>query len=306
MSKFLTSRNLGSTILSLSEPKSQFLNSQPSVQRSTPPLNISHTTAPLFSLVPTTHTLSLSTFQHVHLSYSKPQIKMEYVYRMHHIQATDPVFLAYLTGKFSALRLSALQTSPASFGSTFARESAFTAAQWAAFIQRPQIHNFVAVAYGATTPLENQTLDTGDWIGCGTLIGPTPKAIYYLPESGGTEIGSDEEEDKWHMTFVYNSPLHRGKGVAKMLIKAAEDYTIQNAKSTGKKSTRMRVFLAPNNLSAKALYSSYGFVDAGNCTYMDAYHANGDAELAPPDGGLGDPAKYLTRLGLIMQKVCFV
>lgn len=108
------------------------------------------------------------------------------------------------------------------------------------------------------------------------------------------------------MTFVYNSPLHRGKGVAKLLIKGAEDYTIQQAQSTGKKSTRMRVFLAPGNTGAYQLYSKYGFVDAGNCTYIEAYVANGDSELMPADGGFGEPEKYHSRAGLIMQKVCFV
>lgn len=235
-----------------------------------------------------------------------PPSPISYVYRIHHIPTDDPLFLAYLTGKFSSVRLSALQTSPESFGSSFARESSFSAAQWAIFLQRPQVNNFVAVAYASTTPLENQTLDKGDWIGCGTLIGPTPKAIYHLPESGGTEMGSDEEEDKWHMTFVYISPLHRGKSVAKLLMTGAEEYTIKEARSSGKKSTRMRVFLAPNNLGAKKLYSSMGFVDAGNCTYIEAYVANGDAELIPADGGYGDTALYHSRLGLIMQKVCFV
>lgn len=165
------------------------------------------------------------------------------------------------------------------------------------------MHNFVAVAYDPSTPLENQTIETGDWIGCGKLLGPTPKAIYEVLEGGGPEIGSDEEESKWHMTFVYNSPLHRGKGVAKMLIKAAEDFTVNDARSTQKSRTRMRVFIAPDNLTARKLYFGLGFQDAGNCTFIEAYNANGDPELAPADGGFGNPERYHSRLGLIMEKV---
>jgi len=231
---------------------------------------------------------------------------MAYVYRVHRLPTDDPLLLAYFSGKLSALRLSALQTAPASFGSTFARESSFTAKQWAAFLQRPLVHNFVAVAYSSTTAPEDQTLDTGDWIGCGVFIGATPKAIFEIPEGGGAEIGSDEDENKWHMTFVYNSPLHRGKGVARMIINAAQEYAIKHAQETGRKSMRMRVFLAPTNGAAYNLYSRFGFVDSGKCTYVEAIAANGDGELLPACGGSSDPAKYLSREGLTMEKVCVI
>lgn len=229
--------------------------------------------------------------------------QMAYVYRVFCLPTDDPILLAYYAGRLSALRLSALQTAPASFGSTFARESKFTAKQWYAFLRRPLIHYFVAVAYPAATAPEDQTLDTGDWIGCSVFIGATPKAIFEIPASGGPEVGSDEEENKWHMTFLYSSPLHRGKGVAKMIINGAEEYIVKDAQETGRKSIRMRIFLAPTNEQAYKLYSRLEFVDSGKCTYMEAIAANGDAELLPACGGLSSPQKYLSRDGLAMEKV---
>ncbi|CZR50759.1 related to GNAT family acetyltransferase [Phialocephala subalpina] len=224
-----------------------------------------------------------------------------YIYKIHHVPASDENLLPFLAGKFASLRLSALTVSAPAFSSTFEIESAFTASQWIERLKRPLVCTFVAVAYGAATPPEKQTIDAGDWIGSATLLGPFTKEMYEIPESGGPSIGSDEVESRWQMTAVFNSPDHRGKGIAKMLIQGALDFA---AEQTGKgRSTRMRIMIHPRNVVVKKLYVGLGFVDAGNTTLAEAYLANGDAEMLPPDGGKSDPEKYHNRLGLIMERV---
>lgn len=65
--------------------------------------------------------------------------------------------------------------------------------------------SFAAVAYSPETNSKEQLIGTGQWVGIGTLIGPTSKNEYEIPESGGSEIGTDEDESKWHITFVFAS-----------------------------------------------------------------------------------------------------
>lgn len=226
--------------------------------------------------------------------------EMSCVFRIHHLPASDPVLLPFLAGKFASLRLSALTVSAPAFSSTFEIESVFTASQWMSRLQRPLLHTFVAVAYAAGTPPELQTIDAGDWIGSATLLGPFTKASFAIPESGGPDVGDDDVESKWQMTAVYNSPIHRGKGIAKMLIQSAMSFASEEGK---RRETRMRIMIHPRNVVVKKLYEGLGFVDAGNCTLAEAYLSNGDAEMLPADGGLSDPAKYHVRQGIIMVRV---
>jgi GNAT superfamily N-acetyltransferase len=224
-----------------------------------------------------------------------------YIYKIHHVPTSDETLLPFLAGKFASLRLSALTTSTTAFSSTFEIESAFTSSQWIQRVRRPLVHTFVAIAYGAGTLLEQQTIDAGDWIGSATLLGPFPKATYELPESEGPVIGSDEEETRWQMTAVYNSPAHRGKGIAKMLIKGALDFAAEQSGSD--RATRMRIMIHPANVVVKKLYYGLGFVDAGIVTLAEAYLSNCDSELLPPDGGASEPEKYHFRAGLIMERL---
>jgi ribosomal protein S18 acetylase RimI-like enzyme len=226
---------------------------------------------------------------------------MVYIYKVHHLPLTDPILIPFLAGKFASLRLSALSSSPAAFSSTFDIESAFTAQAWIERLQRPLTHNFIAVAYSPATILEQQTISSGDWIGCVTLLGPIPKATYELSESGGLEIEEDDLETKWQITAVYNKPEHRGKGIAKMLIRSALDFA---AKESGEgRRCRARIMIHPSNIAVKRLYAGIGFENAGLCTLAVAYLSSGDAMLLPPDGGLSQPEKYHNRLGTVMERV---
>jgi GNAT superfamily N-acetyltransferase len=227
---------------------------------------------------------------------------MSYIYKIHHLSTSDPILLAFLAGKFAALRLSALTVSAPAFSSTFETESAFNASHWTKRLQRPLTHFFIAVAYAPNATLqEQQTIDAGDWVGSATLLGPFPKDKFELPESGGPEIDGDDVESKWQMTAVYSSPDHRGKGLAKLLIKDAEGFARREG-GEGKR-CRVRIMIHPRNVIVKKLYYDLGFVDAGLCTLVEAYISNGDVEMLPPDGGASQPEKYSLRRGLVMNKV---
>jgi GNAT superfamily N-acetyltransferase len=168
-------------------------------------------------------------------------------------------------------------------------------------LERPLVHYLIAIAYASDTKPEEQTIDRGDWIGSATLIGPINKDAYELPESDGPEIRGDEIETRWQMTAVYNTPLHRGKGIAKMLINGALEFA---AKESGKgRESRTRIMIHPRNIVVKKLYERIGFLDAGKCTLAEAYVSNGDSSMLPLDGGASDPERYLNRLGTIMEKV---
>ena len=227
-------------------------------------------------------------------------VKMSYIYKIHHLPTSELDLLSFLAGKFAALRLSALTVSAAAFSSTFAIESAFTAPQWITRLKRPLVHTFIAVAYAPSTKPEQQTIEAGDWVGSATLLGSFPKAMYELAESGGPQLGEDDAETKWQMTAVYNSPEHRGKGIAKMLIKGALEFA--EAKGEGKK-TRVRIMIHPDNIVVKKLYDGLGFEEAGLCTLSEAYRSNGDEDMSPLDGGKSDPNKYLRRAGFIMERL---
>jgi GNAT superfamily N-acetyltransferase len=225
---------------------------------------------------------------------------MSRVYKIHLLPATDPVLQPFLAGKFASLRLSALTVSAPAFSSTFEIESALTASDWIARVQRPSVSHLIAVAYASDTSSELQTIDRGDWIGSATLIGPITKEAYELRESGGPEIGGDDVETRWQMTAVFNAPQHRGKGIAKMLINGALEFAAKESKG---REYRTRIMIHPRNVVVKKLYEGLGFVDAGKCTLAEAYISNGDANMLPLDGGTSAPEKYLNRLGTVMEKV---
>jgi GNAT superfamily N-acetyltransferase len=219
-----------------------------------------------------------------------------FIYRVHRLPKEDPVLLAFLAGKYAALRLNALVIAKSAFASNFELESTFPAPYWSSRLSAPRVEYFIAVAYAPGTPLEKQTIDRGDFVGNATLLGPFPKHEYELLESGGPEIGSDEEENKWQLSAVYANPSHRGRGIGKMLIVAPFEYATQQS---GGKKTRVRAIVHPNNVTAKGLYLKLGYMDAGKCTLEEAYITGGDAEWIPEKK---DPVHWNTRAGLVTEK----
>jgi ribosomal protein S18 acetylase RimI-like enzyme len=226
---------------------------------------------------------------------------MSHVYKIHRLPLSDRSLLPVLAEKFASLRLSALLGSASAFSSTYEIEAGFTVQDWIERLERPLVHNFIAVAYEPGSESKQQTIDGGDWVGSATLLGSYPKSSYILSDSGGPEPGEDDVESKWQMTAVYNSPEHRGKGIAKMLIQSAVEFASKEG-GNGQR-CRTRIMIHPNNVVVKSLYSRLGFVDAGLCTLAEAFLSNGDASLLPADGGASEPEKYHNRLGIVMEHV---
>ncbi|KIM72840.1 hypothetical protein PILCRDRAFT_829552 [Piloderma croceum F 1598] len=234
--------------------------------------------------------------------------------------SSPPPNFSLLVHKYASVRLEALLTSPSAFGSTHEIENAFTTAEWERRVWREGFVVLVCVAKPVCDSgvVELNTITSnnlghleGDWVGIATLLGPISKASYGLPpESGGPEIGSDEEETRWHMTGLYTSPEHRRKGLAKMIINSAMAYarnrTLHSSSPSGKQqNVRLRIMIRPDNIDVVSLYAALGFVDAGRCTGVEAFKANGDETLIERrmnSPGMR-PEMMVVRIGLVMERL---
>lgn len=195
----------------------------------------------------------------------------EFTYRVHHIPKDDSILLSYLAGKFASLKLNAVQVEKAAFSANFELEAKSTFTSRIEKLKLPHVNTFIAIAYPYGTPIEEQTVDRGDFIGCATLLGPIPKISYEYPECGGPIIGNDEEETKWHMTGVYSNPNHRGHGVGKLFINSACEFAVEQSKG---KASRVRANVHPSNVKALDLYYKLGFERAGTCNRFEAVRSN--------------------------------
>lgn len=192
---------------------------------------------------------------------------------------TKPPHLSALARKYAALRFDALLTSPDAYASTHAMESELTQEDWENRIWRKGAVILVCIPEpGASFRDEEdngEALLDREWVGSTVILGPIPTSSYELsPESLGPVVGSDEEETKWQMSGLYTSPKHRGKGLAKMIIRAATDYAKKHSPSVPL--VRVRIMIKPTNEVVKSLYSRLGFVEAGRCMGVEAVKANGD------------------------------
>lgn len=173
---------------------------------------------------------------------------MATVYRI--LSIDPPVSQADLTA-YKTLRLTALQTDPAAFSSTYAREAAFPEDVWRQRLDSPLKQVLIA------------SDSEGGWIGTAWIIGPSgmpPAALAPFEEAG---LGA-----KWTTYGLFGMwvhPAHRGKGVGKRLVDACLDWArtnIDTKLSTGLE--RVAVLLVRNdNVAARVLYSRAGFTELG-------------------------------------------
>ncbi|KAK3045265.1 hypothetical protein LTS18_014159 [Coniosporium uncinatum] len=213
----------------------------------------------------------------------------------------------YLASKFRTLRLHALQTSPNSFAAAYADEVTLPLLAWTRRLEQTGKEIFICKATPMNrSPTANDNdgdldlLLLGEWIGMFTLCGPTPLSGFYLPLSGHTP-GPEASETRWHMTALYTSPAHRGRGLAKKLIDASMRFARDYSGSLGPEvRTRLRLVVHPNNVVVKGLYGGLGFEDAGRCTLLEAYVASGEGKLVPVEGER-DPGKWDDRIGVCME-----
>jgi GNAT superfamily N-acetyltransferase len=228
-------------------------------------------------------------------------LALTYTYRTYVISPTSPS-IAFLSGKFSAISLRALAVDPASFGMSYHTESTFSPSTWLARITRPNIRIFITVVHPSTLPSELHTIEHGDWIGMVTQIGPTPKAEFWLPDSGCPEPEGDDIETKFHQTALWIEAAHRGKGVAKQLIEAGVAYAKESIEGSVTQA-RVRAFTGPSNEGSLRLYGSRGFPAVGKCTIREAVIANGNGEGG--FWGRWDWGEEMlgVRVGVIMERV---
>ncbi|KAH7009049.1 putative GNAT family acetyltransferase [Macrophomina phaseolina] len=207
-------------------------------------------------------------------------------------------YLARLAQKYKALRLSALTESPSAFSSTYDIESRLADEWWESRLRLPGRETFICVA---NAPSGSARAGEGKWAAQVTLLGPVPASSYNLPESAQQPlVAPDDEEEKWQMLSLYTLPMHRGKGVGKMLCREAFRWLKTKEADDGKqqpKRVRVRIMVKPENTATVKLYAGLGFEVSGKCTLAEALKANGDEELVPEDGG---GQKYQERTGLIM------
>ena len=152
-----------------------------------------------------------------------------------------------------AFRLLSLQTSPESFLSTYARESAFTADIWYERLSNPKAITFLAV-------------QSGRIISTIAVIGPLPHGPDELSPLGNPWVTMDGDAtvkipttSHWRINGMFTLPEARGLGSAKALIEAAKKFGATQAKASGNDLV-LSIAVDEDNVPAKSLYQRCGFV----------------------------------------------
>ncbi|KAF2669813.1 hypothetical protein BT63DRAFT_423802 [Microthyrium microscopicum] len=225
----------------------------------------------------------------------------EFTYKSYRLDPKSPNF-QFLAGKYAAISLQALSTDPGSFGVAYSTESTLGASEYAIRLSRPNIDVFICVAHAASLASELHDIEHGHWIGMVTQVGPTPKEVFWLRDSGAPEPLDDELETKWHHTGLWVDPAHRRKGISSQLIKAALEHAAKTLTGTVQQ-TRFRLFAAPGNEGSPGLYGSLGFTHVGKCTIPEAMAGNGNATY--PFRGIEkwSEEELQRREGVILEKV---
>jgi len=134
-----------------------------------------------------------------------------------------------LASSYKAVRLRALQDTPAAFGSTYARESQFTDADW-----------------------QQRTANL-----C------TPRSIGYLAhhhdEYYGIAVAFLNEQDPQHaeLMSMWVAPEHRRTSTGRLLVDTIQSW----ARSTG--AHTLQLMVTSKNLAAIAFYERLGFTPTG-------------------------------------------
>jgi ribosomal protein S18 acetylase RimI-like enzyme len=131
--------------------------------------------------------------------------------------------------EFRELRLRALATDPAAFGSSFERESQYPEEKWTDWTVR-----------GATSPSE------ATWVAeapDGRLVGM---------------IGVFSKEEVFHLWGLWVLSSHRGAGIGSALVDALIAWT-----GASRPTAELRLHVAPSQRAAIRLYLSRGFLPTG-------------------------------------------
>ncbi|TLD27457.1 GNAT family acetyltransferase [Venturia nashicola] len=228
---------------------------------------------------------------------------LEFTYRTYILPKDSPSF-PFIVGKYAALSALALTTDPNSFGIHYSTDGAFSAAEHVARLSRPIVNIFVVVAHPGDLPESQMDIEKGAWVGMVSQIGPTTKEEYWLPESGCPEPLSDLVETRFHHTGTWIDHAHRGKGLSKILIKAALDWAESTSFARENiEQVRFRAIMGPTNDLSMSLYGKFGFVRCGKSSINEAMKANGN-EGIPFQGKTDWPVEFLSgRGGVIVERI---
>ena len=130
---------------------------------------------------------------------------------------------------FKLVRLNALRESPSAFGSTYAREAAFTEAEWLVRLER----------WNGEKGIGFVAMDGG--VGCG-IAG----ALLDL-----------EDETRAQLVSMWTAPTHRRHGVGKLLVDAVVVWTKSREIRT------LTLMVVCTNESAIHFYEQLGFAKTG-------------------------------------------
>ncbi|KIJ64600.1 hypothetical protein HYDPIDRAFT_111973 [Hydnomerulius pinastri MD-312] len=173
---------------------------------------------------------------------------------------------------YKSLRLTSLQLDPASFGSNYAREVAFTDDVWHKRLNSPFKRTFVASIASASSPDGTSASGAGGpdtdghekWIGTVTILGPSELLPSTLAPFDEARVGAN-----WAMYFLAAMWVHhdhRGKGVGYRLVKEGMEWARKNvdpkfANDEVEKEKVVLLLVGDHNSGGRALYSRAGFRD---------------------------------------------
>jgi len=130
---------------------------------------------------------------------------------------------------FREVRLRALQEAPYAFGSTYARERAFTDAEWMARTDR----------WNGETGVGFLALEGSDACGiAGALVDP-------------------HDATRAELVSMWTAPTHRQRGVGRLLVEAVAGWATQRGCGT------LVLMVTSNNESAMRFYDRVGFTRTG-------------------------------------------
>ncbi|KAJ5116839.1 Acyl-CoA N-acyltransferase [Penicillium angulare] len=215
-----------------------------------------------------------------------------YTYSFFRVSKTDGIEAS--AQQYRDLRLKALQTSPESFSSTYAIESAFSDADWIDRLTVPDREVFICAAT-PTNPSPSSPFEV-QWVGQVTIRGPASRTDFELPlEAEQPPQRSDEEEERWQMLSLFTLPEHRFNGLGGKICQEAIEYL--RSYRTFPREVQIRLIVKAGNDITVQLYRRLGFSHAGRATLVEALIANGDEHLISQDR---NSPMYHDRQGMIM------
>lgn len=199
----------------------------------------------------------------------------------------DEAGLVAVLDRFVAFRLNAEETSTATVAQTAQHEPGLSRSRWMSRLLTPQCHALICLAHASAND-DGRGLESEEWVGMLTLLGPLSRAEYEVPGSGGPELGSDDEEVRFHMTGMYFDPSHRCRQARIQLnqyvldfVRSCAEDRLQPSSSGPTKVARVRGTISPGNHQMKAFAEGLAGRAAGMFTEAEMYRANGFPELVP-------------------------